>query len=1193
VKRAIVASLVAVAACSGSAAPPAQPPHREEPPPADMSQQMQASPPALPTLESLRQNDAVHGFHVDAVYLDNSNHRIGARFTHDATHFTFDYLRIESAPQAYLWVTSFPTSDKGEPHTQEHLLLGKGDRGRRLGSMEAMALAESNAFTEQWHTCYLFNTVAGHDAYWPVFQNTLDAMLYPDYTDEEIRREVRNFGVDKHSDGTLHLEEKGTVYNEMVRAYEDPQSALWRAANQLVYGASHPLALESGGYPDAIRTMTPADIRAFHDAAYNLPNMGMIGAFPSAMALDDVLKRTGDILASEAAARGAKPTPPPPMTEATLPKAQPAPAGTIQLVDAPAADATTPGSMVIAWPATRELSEVDRVTLSLFADALAGDESTPLYAKLIGGKTRVLDTGATEIHAAVSADLGHPMFVSLDGVKPDKLDRATVDKVRAVVVGELQRLAALPDGAPDLAAMADRVRSRAIARGKQLSKLLDTPPGFGFRNTGDDWMVLTHQLAQAHTFERQLTERDTLAAVDKILGEPNPWRARLTAWGLTGDAYGVAVVPSTKLRASLDAARQQRIADELARLTAKYGKDPLPKFQKDYEADTAKIDEATRNTPLPPLVDSVPLTFDDDLRYELGTIGRVKTLTASFPTMASTRVELALSLADVADADLMYLAGLPALMSGAGIVDGDDLVSAADARERLRKEVQSLDVGYDHSELTARHELTVAGAGGDVDETRRALGWMRRVLTGPDWRPENLPQLRDLVAQEIAGLRRTMQGGEEYWAPELRDAWWRQDDAVFLHANAAPTRTYDLYRLQWMLADAGDRPARAAASKRLRGLASAGQQGRARVAAIAKAMADGKDAAIGPAGKLLGRDLGALLADVPDSSLAADWSTLCDEAATDVLAGPDLALAGLARVRLAVLHGAARVVVTGAPERVSQLRGDLQQLAAIVGDAGTPATRGTARAIVSRLDGRDPSAKDPHYVGYLDAATSSGVFVNSAPAPGYLTTSDDDLRDYLASNLFTGHGAQSLYARTWAAGLAYSNGVHPQPQSTRLEYYADRVPRLAQTIGFVVELLKHAQTDPNLGQYALANAFDARTALGFEVRTADPYEVRAAAMAEDLADGVTPDVVRAFRGKLLAIAKQPGLAADLFKRMPRIYGTVLPGLDASDDKSPAARTVSFVIGPDKQLAGYQDYLHASVGKTTTLYRLYARDFWIP
>src|ERR1043166_7038056 len=188
------------------------------------------------SLDALNPGTSVHGFTPVAVYLDDNDKPLGARFTHDKSGFVFDYLRIESAPQGFMWVTTFPTSDKGEPHTQEHLLLGKGDRGRRLGSFEAMELAESSAFTDQWRTCYHFPSHAGHDAFWPTFNNQLDAILNPDYTDEEIRREVRNFGVDKSDDGTLRLEEKGTVYNEMVRAYESPEAVLWRAHVRLVYG---------------------------------------------------------------------------------------------------------------------------------------------------------------------------------------------------------------------------------------------------------------------------------------------------------------------------------------------------------------------------------------------------------------------------------------------------------------------------------------------------------------------------------------------------------------------------------------------------------------------------------------------------------------------------------------------------------------------------------------------------------------------------------------------------------------------------------------------------------------------------------------------------------------------------------------------------------------------------------------------
>ena len=151
------------------------------------------------TLNDLSPGKVVNGFRSVSLYVDAADRPIGARFVHERSGFTFDLLQIQSVPQAFIWVNSFPTSDMGEPHTQEHLLLGKGNRGRRVAAMETMSLAGSNAFTQQWRTCYHFNTGAGADVFYQQLDARLDALLHPDYTDEEIRREVRNFGVTMRS----------------------------------------------------------------------------------------------------------------------------------------------------------------------------------------------------------------------------------------------------------------------------------------------------------------------------------------------------------------------------------------------------------------------------------------------------------------------------------------------------------------------------------------------------------------------------------------------------------------------------------------------------------------------------------------------------------------------------------------------------------------------------------------------------------------------------------------------------------------------------------------------------------------------------------------------------------------------------------------------------------------------------------
>ncbi len=1141
----------------------------------------------------------MRGFAVRAVYLDDAGKPIGARFVHDRTGFTLDYVRIESAPQAYLWVTTYPTGDRGEPHTQEHLLLYKGNRGRRLGSNEAMALVTSNAFTEQWRTSYTFKTVAGPDAFWGELADHLDAMLNPDYTDEEIRREVRNFGVDKADDGKLHLEEKGTVYNEMVGYYENPEAVAGRAIGQMVYGASHPLALESGGFPDAIREMTPADIRAFHAAHYHLANMGMIGAYPSAMSLDDVLAHSDEVLVKASGRTGKV------VGMADLPKPTPAPAGTSTTVEYPFGDTANASPILLEWPASRTLDLTERTLAALFLDAFAGDSSTPIYGKLIDSKTRVIDLGATGVTATISHDEGQPIQLELAGVRADKLDQKTIDDVRGVIAGELDRLAKLPDGDPQLVAFDRQVQSRVVALRRRLAKLLDTPPGFGERAEDSTWLVHFDELAGVPGFSKSLTLQPQLQQIESLLARPeNPWRSRVHAWGLDAKPYGVAARPSPALRKSLDAARDKRIETELARLQAGYHTQnaaaTLAQYATEYDRATHELEASARAAELPPLVASPPMTLDDSLQYDTGELASTRTFVAHIPTMASARVELAFDVnaAQLPDDDQVFLAAMPALLGDAGVIDHGAPLSAAEVQERQRKEILELSLAYLDNARSRRLELVIAGAGNGVAETEAAIGWMQRVLMSPDWRIDNVPRLRDLLGQEETDLRQRMLGYEEHWVEDPRDAWAHQN-ATMGHARSMLTELHDLHRMRWMFADPRDPAATAAATTFLAMLAAA-QLPRADLAELAAALAaqrPGKGAAsrftsaaaalplkAKPLAQLAGKDLAVTLADLPDGSLAADWSYLCREMAKDLAVGAPAALARLENVRAQLVQGQhARLVEVGSPANEQALAGAVEGLVRAL-PVRTPVEHVDALALrpfFARLVARDRAAQTgATFVGLVDPSMSMGVFLNLASAPWFGDTSDDAVLDYLASNLYTGHGGHSIYAKTWAAGLAYSNGLHPFVHDGQLDYYAERCPLLPQTIRFVVDTLRAQKPDANIARYAIAKAFDSRIA--------DPYERRAEQMAADLVDGIPPDLVRAFRSRVLELAKRPDLADVLFARMPAVYGKVLPGLTKVD-----AGATYFVIGPEKQLAAYEDYLHAAVGKTSHLFRLYARDFWSP
>src|SRR5262249_17947384 len=150
----------------------------------------------------------------------------------------------------------------------------------------------------------------------------------------------------------------------------------------------------------------------------------------------------------------------------------------------------------------------------------------------------------------------------------------------------------------------------------------------------------------------------------------------------------------------------------------------------------------------------------------------------------------------------------------------------------------------------------------------------------------------------------------------------------------------------------------------------------------------------------------------------------------------------------------------------------------------------------------------------------SGVFLNSAPVAAYQDTSKESLLDFLSANLYAGGGAHSIFMKTWSAGLAYSNGISANPATGRLGYYAERTPELPQTLRFVIGELQHAETGPALAEYAIAQAFRA-------TRSASSYESRADQMAQDLADGLTPEIVTRFHRQILELRRTPDLAADL------------------------------------------------------------------
>jgi hypothetical protein len=63
--------------------------------------------------------------------------------------------------------------------------------------------------------------------------------------------------------------------------------------------------------------------------------------------------------------------------------------------------------------------------------------------------------------------------------------------------------------------------------------------------------------------------------------------------------------------------------------------------------------------------------------------------------------------------------------------------------------------------------------------------------------------------------------------------------------------------------------------------------------------------------------------------------------------------------------------------------------------------------------------------------------------------------------------------------------------------------------------------------------------------------------------------------------------------MEQTYGEVLPGYGiAAGASAERSNAIYYVIGPEKQLQSYEEYLKSVEGDDVVLQRIYPRDYWI-
>jgi len=730
---------------------------------------------------------------------------------------------------------------------------------------------------------------------------------------------------------------------------------------------------------------------------------------------------------------------------------------------------------------------------------------------------------------------------------------------------------------------------------------------FGFRSgAGSGWMMLLGELEKEPGFRKSLLLKNRYANIEEMINSgKNIWAPIIDKLNLLGfKPFAIGSKPDKEMIAKSVAEKEARIAQHIADYKKKYGVDTdqeaISAYKADFDNKTAELDAIAANQTLPGFVENPPFTLDGQLQYDnIELDNGVPMFAATFNNMTSSTLYLYLKMNVVPKNQLVYLPFLPTLLTGSGVIEEGVPVKYDEMTDRLRKELLNLNMHYDAGNETKRIELVLSGQAGNYDELQNVLHWFDLVLYSPYLSSDNLPRINDLIDQMLSGFRNRTKSPEEYWVNDPATAYRYQDNPLFLATSSFMTEQHFMQRLKWQFVSIDNDDIRKDLNRILDSLQAIDNPNRDELNTILTNIASEGEAEIDQDEHVfsfvsfgnqcrslaceLANELKQTLSDIPDANLSSDWKYLCGQFKKDLNTTPDQAIGNinsiLDNIRKSEL--ARMVMISNGDDRSNSLPMINNFVSKLSDEKPTFVDYGTDDVIIDNLKSR-ASVDSPVYVGLKHDGTRNGVMIFNARVADKYDTTEESVLDCLAGKLYSGGGPHGFFMNTWAAGLAYSNGYGYGQSSGRCSYYAERCPDVAETMRFVVNLIKDAEDKPELVDYAIAQVFASS-------RAQSRYEARGVQMATDFVDGNSPDKVKAFRQKVFELKDDPNLYDKLQARMEAAYGPVLIGygepLANSDDG------VFFLIGPDSQFESLEKYIESTEGNQT-IFKLYPRYYWL-
>jgi Zn-dependent M16 (insulinase) family peptidase len=1141
-------------------------------------------------LAGLKQDQQIADFSVSNLYSDATGAIIGAKFLHLPTGAPVFFFQIETVPQAFMWVDT-PADPKdanrGLPHALEHLLAGKGTKGRYLSLLRDLRFGSTTAATYFDYNFYSFSTGAGLNAFFDEFHAYLDALYRPDFTDTEAEREFYHWAVASGSAATKPgLSEQGTVYDEMLA--DQDVDRYYDELNKLTLGDQNPLGFTSGGVPDEMRSVTPEEIRKFHARHYRIsPTTGFIFVLDPKEDVSTFLKRVSTELSQFSPSSDPVRT----MTKGCNPKYPIHPSGSMgpALYQFPSRSEADPGEILLAWKPAKTESALATKLLELLLHGLAGGEQSLLYKSLVGRKTRQVDAEAKSVDGNVflrESPCLPVARVGISGVPGNRISSEELEMLRNHVSSEIKKISEYPDHSKRLLAFNQTIASYVKAQQRSEKVWIRTSPRFG-DSLQTRWKEHLEKLEADNSFVRSMSEEPTWRSIMQQLGTgKNIWSHLIRDFHLLDTPYATASTPSPQLLDERAREKQDRVRSKIKDLMRLYHtndeQQAIAKFQEDELVKTKEIDAIATRVPAVHVLDHPPLTPDDGIRYKQFSLHRVPVVASVFQHPSTIDVGLSFDLNHVPRKYYPYLPILPSCIDSLGLRTGQRLVSYSQLRSQIEHTLYTFSTEYEANPRTRRADFSIRGSTTSRQELGAALRLIRQMTTSNNLDASNLDRLRDLVEQRVSADDSFATQNESGWAENAELALRYQSNELYLALQSQFTRAHWDERLKWRLHPPVDIKEIDLLSQYAENtLASFSDSSRKDVSArLASLDVKGLDAELVAYWKKN-------LFSFADAQLVDGLRRLTAEVREDLKIGPSKTIKeirDLQRIVLNrnVLHAELMVSQAGLHDIAAQLERFLDSV---------PVRR-------FQVEGRPQIASDPinqnarqryphfaehfpYYVGFVNANSVTASALFSADFPGYSQVDVKSLTESLASRVFGGGGPHSFYMKGLEAGFAYNNGISGRLGSRTLNYFVDRSTDLPSLISLVNSLAAKLPDgeDQSVRDYVLSSGFPSP-------RTGSTFSERGLALERDLREGNTPAIIRRHSEAILRLAKDPQMLPRIMRFLPATIAPVLLEPERAPGQE-TARSIFFIVASEATLSDVEQRLHLP-----SLLRLWPSDYWI-